>query len=79
MGAGGGVTMKPKVVFDSHRPSGNIFAVLALTQMALRKARRPTDYNECRDRVLASGSYTEALDIIREYVDLIDLQSCNAM
>lgn len=65
--------MKPVVVFDSCRSSGNIFAVLALAQKALRKARRPTDFNECRDRVLSSGSYTEALGIIREYVDLTDV------
>lgn len=65
--------MTPAVIFDSRGPSGNIFAVLALAQNALRKARRPTDFNACRDRVLASGSYTEALGIIREYVDLTDV------
>lgn len=64
--------MKPTVTFDSRGSSGNIFAVLVLTRDALRKARRITDYNECRDRVLSSDSYDEALAIIREYVDLTD-------
>jgi len=40
---------------------------------ALRKQRRINDYNTMRDRVFASGSYAEALEIIREYVDLVDL------
>lgn len=64
--------MKPIVTFDSRGSSGNIFAVLALTRDALRKARKINAYNECRDRVLASHSYDEALAIIREYVDLTD-------
>ena len=64
--------MKPRVTFDSRGSSGNIFAVLALTQTALRKERRINDFNECRDRVFASHSYDESLAIIREYVDLTD-------
>lgn len=64
--------MKPKVTFDSRGETGNVYAILALTQKALRKARRINAYNECRDRVLASHSYDEALAIVREYVDLTD-------
>ena len=64
--------MRPTIVFDSRGSSGNIYVVLGLTRTALHEQRRITDFNECRDRVFASGSYEEALAIVREYVDLVD-------
>ena len=63
---------KPIIHFESRGPSGNIFWILGTVRNALRKQRRINDYNDLRDRVLASHSYREALTIIREYVDLID-------
>ena len=63
---------KPTVHFHSCGESGNIFWILVAVKTALRKQRRIADYNNLRDRVTASGSYNEALAIIREYVDLID-------
>lgn len=65
---------KPVIKFDSQGPSGNIFYILGLVKAALRKQRRIIDYNNCLERVQNSHSYAEALKIIREYVDLIDIQ-----
>ena len=64
---------KPTVSYHSRGRSGNIFWILGAVAKALNKQRRITDYNECRDRVFCSGSYGEALSIISEYVELIDL------
>lgn len=64
---------KPTVIFDSNGPSGNIFAVLGLVSQALRKVHRISDFNECRDKVMASHSYEAALEAVREYVDLVDI------
>jgi len=63
---------KPTIHFNSRGESGNIFWILGAVKTALHKQRRITDYNNLRDRVTASGSYNEALSIIREYVDLVD-------
>ena len=63
---------KPVIHFCSRGESGNIFYILGLVRREMQKQRRITEYNDLRDRVTASGSYREALEIIREYVDLID-------
>lgn len=65
---------KPTVSFDSRGESGNIFCILGMVRRKFQKQRRITEYNELRDRVTASGSYDEALKIIREKVDLIDIR-----
>ena len=59
--------------FHSRGQSGNIFHILCLVRREMQKQRRITEYNDLRDRVYNSGSYREALAIIREYVELIDL------
>ena len=61
------------VKFQSSKESGNIFWILGAARNELQKQRRITDYNIMRDRVCESKSYEEALKIIREYVELIDL------
>lgn len=61
-----------EIHFRSRHESGNIFAILAMVRWELQKQRRITDYNNLRDRVTSSGSYEEALAIIRETVNLID-------
>ena len=61
-----------EIHFRSRHESGNIFVILALVRRELQKQRRITDYNNLRDRVTSSGSYEEALAIIRETVNLID-------
>ena len=52
--------------------SGNVFWLLGAVYTALRKRRRITEYHDMRDRVLSSGSYPEALAIMKEYVTLVD-------
>lgn len=64
---------KPVIEFDSTGPSGNIFYILGLVRTVLRKQRRIIDYNNCWKRVINSHSYNEALEIIKEYVDLVDI------
>lgn len=61
------------IQFQSTKESGNIFWILGAAGKELRKQRRITEYNTMRDRVCESKSYEEALAIIREYVELIDL------
>ena len=64
---------KPKIVFNSHGESGNIHYILALVCHEFRKQRRITEYNDIVQRVTTSGNYKEALAVIREKIDLIDL------
>ena len=64
---------KPKVEFNSRGESGNIYRILGLVRSALRKEHRITDYNDIYFAVTNCGSYDEALKIIREKIDLIDL------
>lgn len=66
---------KPVVQFNSIGESGNIFFILAKVRNALRKQSRIQDYNDCWERVQNSHSYEEALKVIREYADLIDLDN----
>ena len=64
---------RPIIYYDSRGPSGNIYAILAAVSQALRKQRRYTDFNTLRDRVFEAGSYEEALRIIEETVDLVEI------
>ncbi len=66
---------KPIVIIYSKGESGNTFHILALCQRALQKQRRINDFNEMRDRVFDSKSYANALKIIREYVDIVDMDN----
>ena len=63
---------KAVIHFRSCGSSGNIYWILGAVREALRKQRRITEYNDLRDRVTSSGSYTEALAEIRKVVDLVD-------
>ena len=63
---------KPTVHFNSRGKSGNIFWILGAVKLKLQEHRRITEYNTMWERVQVSSSYTEALSIIREYVDLVD-------
>lgn len=69
--------MKSVIYFKSQGQSGNIYYILGMVQRELRKQRRINDFNELRDKVYNSKSYDEALSVIREYVDLIDLDYKN--
>lgn len=61
------------IQFQSTGHSGNIFWILGAARKELQKQRRITDYNTMWERVQKSQSYTDALAIIREYVELVDL------
>ena len=63
---------KPRIEFSSCGPSGNIYYILGMVREELRKQRRYNDYNELRDKVCSSASYTEALHHIRDVVELVD-------
>ena len=63
---------KPIIHFRSRHESGNIFVILGLVQREFRKLHRITDYNNLRDRVFDTNSYSDALKAIREQVNLID-------
>lgn len=62
---------KPMIFFSREAESGNIFYILGMVQKAMRKQNRIDAFNSLRDRVFASGSYEEALRILREEVDLV--------
>ena len=64
---------KPTITFDRSGPSGNIYAILGSVSQELRKQRRYTDSNTLRDRVFEAKSYEEALQIIRETVNLVEI------
>lgn len=63
---------KPVVKYNPRGESGNIFYILAKVRDALRKQRRIQDYNDCWEKVQQCNSYEEALNVIREYVELIE-------
>jgi len=63
---------KPVINYDSRGETGNVYWLLGAVHSALRREHRPTDYNTCRDAVLASQSYDEALSIMSRYVTLVD-------
>lgn len=64
---------KDTVCYDRNGPSGNIYYILGMAQRVMKKQRRYTDFNTMRDRVFESKSYEDALTIIGEYVELIDV------
>lgn len=64
----------PRIEYDSQGESGNIYHILAQCQKALRKQYRIDDYNTLRDRVYESKSYEDALAIVSEYIDLIEVK-----
>ncbi len=66
---------KPIIKINSDGEQGNIFYILALASNALRRQYRIADYNELRDRVYNSKNYKEALAIVREYVEIVDIDN----
>lgn len=65
---------KPTITYDRNGSSGNIYAILGAVSQALRKQRRYSDFNTLRDRVFEAKSYEEALQIIGETVNLVEIQ-----
>lgn len=49
---------------------GNIFSILGRVSRTLKEHGKAEQANEVSERVMASGSYDEALQIIMEYVEV---------
>ena len=64
---------KPTIIYDSRGETGNIYYLIGQLQQIMRKQRRYTDFNNLRDRIFESGSYEDALTIIGEEVELVDI------
>ncbi len=65
----------PDVIYDSHGPSGNIFAILGQVKRTMKNQQRSSEFDQLWNRVNQSGSYEEALEIIGEYVNLVDIHT----
>lgn len=61
-----------KVVFDRYGESGNIFYVLGMAYSVLLAENRRVDAQKMGNRVWNSESYEDALNIIGEYVELVE-------
>ena len=59
---------KPKVTLVGE--DGNIFNLLGLASRALRNAGQQDKVKEMQNKVMNSGSYTEALRVIMEYCEV---------
>lgn len=62
---------------ESHKPTcklvgkdGNIFSILGRVSRTLKENGKTEQVKEVSERVMASGSYGEALQIIMEYVEV---------
>lgn len=69
------VQTKPKIYIDFNSPDGNIFTILAHAENALKLyniINAKEKASEMRKRAIKSESYEGALEIIREYVDIIE-------
>ena len=60
-------------MIDISGPDGNIYVILAKVMEILRRQRRITDWNNVRDAVYNSKSYSQALCEVNKVVELIDL------
>ena len=58
---------KPKVKLVGQ--NGNVFNLLGICTVALKRAGLYEEAQELKKRVLSSGSYDEALALMLEYVD----------
>ena len=56
---------------------GNIFNLLGMASRTLRKNGMREQAQEMQSRVTASGSYSEALNILGEYVEICSAEEIN--
>ena len=64
---------KGKVEFHSRGQSGNIYYIIGAVREVMKKQSRILEYNDMWDEVQNAKSYQEALKIIAEHVELVDL------
>ena len=62
-----------KVYFDKMGESGNIFWVMGAAYTALLQEGRRQDAEAMQNKVMEQHSYEEALEVIAEFVDLIEI------
>lgn len=62
--------MWDKIVFNKRGESGNIFYILGQACAILLIQDRKADASQMMDRATSSHSYEEALQVVREYVEL---------
>jgi hypothetical protein len=51
--------------------NGNIYDLIGIASTALKEANKHAEADEMTDKIFKSGSYDEALNIIREYCDVV--------
>ena len=64
---------KGRVEFHSRGQTGNIYYIIGMARDIMRRQSRIIEYNEMWEKVQNAHSYTEALKIISEHIDLVDL------
>ena len=57
--------------------NGNIYNLLGMASRTLRENGMREQAQEMQSRVTASGSYTEALNILGEYVEICSAEELN--
>lgn len=60
--------MKPRCKLTGT--DGNVFALIGRVSATLKQAGQPADATTMARRIMACGSYAEALRIFMEYVDV---------
>lgn len=64
--------MKPRIEYDPHGETGNIFWIMAELRKTMRKERRINEFNEIWERVQKCKSYEAALRVIGEVAELVE-------
>ena len=64
---------KFKIFYESMGESGNIYVILNTVRNNLKEHNRIEEYAEISKRVQNADSYKEALEIISETAELVDI------
>jgi len=70
----GGEQLMGVVVYNRRKPSGNIFYILGQAYTVMSQEGRTEEAKKMCDRVYNSSSYELALEIISEYVELVEVK-----
>ena len=62
-----------QIVFCRTAQSGNVFWILGMAKKILMKDGRKAEAIQMQERVCNSGSYEDALEIMSEYVELVEV------
>lgn len=69
---------RTKLRIDITGPDGNIYFLLIKVREILRKQKRINDYNELWEEI-QKGSYSRALYLINQVVELVDISETKAL